>query len=119
MLDLEYLLLFGVPKNKWELFDGRVRWAFPFLDRDIADAHFAAWADTLKHWRGATGARAYDRAPANGSPRRVFRGDGIEMSLYPGCDRAWRRACRSRPISAYAARQAGSTRCRRRWSQIS
>jgi hypothetical protein len=26
MWDLEYLLLFGVPNNKWEILDGRVRW---------------------------------------------------------------------------------------------
>ena len=35
MWDLEYLLLFGVPSNKWEILDGRVRWAFPFLARDV------------------------------------------------------------------------------------
>ena len=37
MWDLEYLLLFGVPGNKWELLRSRVRWAFPFLSRDVAE----------------------------------------------------------------------------------
>ena len=40
MLGLEYLLLFGVPGNKWELIDGRIRWAFPFLDRNRVPVAF-------------------------------------------------------------------------------
>jgi hypothetical protein len=46
MWGLEYLLLFGVPNNKWELLRGRVRWAFPFLDLDVAQDHFAVWTRT-------------------------------------------------------------------------
>ena len=72
MWGLEYLLLFGVPENKWELFDGRVRWAFPFLDRDVAQAHFAAWTDTLQRWRGATRATVHETTTADGSPKRTF-----------------------------------------------
>jgi hypothetical protein len=80
---LEYLLLFGVPHNKWEMLDGRVRWAFPFLDRDVAQAHFAAWAETLKRWRGGAEATVCETPTADGSPRRILRFDGIEMSRYP------------------------------------
>ncbi len=49
MLGLEYLLLFGVPGNKWELIDGRIRWAFPFLDRNLAQSHFEAWTQVFQN----------------------------------------------------------------------
>jgi hypothetical protein len=81
--DLEYLMLFGVPGNKWELIDGQIRWAFPFLDRDAAEAHFATWANTLQRWRGARRADVHEATTASGSSRRIFRGGGFEMSLYP------------------------------------
>lgn len=48
---LEYMLLFGPPGNKLELLDGRTPCSFPFLDRAIADAHFASWAATLARWQ--------------------------------------------------------------------
>jgi hypothetical protein len=54
MWGLEYALLFGVPKNKPELIDGRTRCAFPFLKREMAEAHFAAWTETLRRWKGVT-----------------------------------------------------------------
>jgi len=83
MWGLEYLLLFGVPNNKWELIDSRVRWAFPFLARDVAQAHFAAWTDTLRRWRDGVEAAVRETTTADGSPKRVVRFDGVEMSLYP------------------------------------
>jgi Uma2 family endonuclease len=83
MLGLEYLLLFGVPENKWELLDGRIRWAFPFLDRKDAQEHFAAWTDTLRRWWNGADFAAHDSTTADGSPKRVVRFDGVEMSLYP------------------------------------
>jgi hypothetical protein len=68
MWELEYLLLFGVPGNKWELVDGRIRWAFPFFARDVAEAHFAAWSDTLRRWREDVKAIVHGTTTANGSP---------------------------------------------------
>lgn len=50
--DLEYLLLFGPPENKLELLHGRTPCSFPFLDREVADAHFAAWGRALARWQG-------------------------------------------------------------------
>src|SRR5262249_41010059 len=49
----EYALLFGLPSNKLELFDGEVPCSFPFSERSIADAHFADWAETLRRWKRA------------------------------------------------------------------
>src|SRR4051812_26348476 len=46
------MLLFGPPENKLELLDGKTPCSFPFLDRDVADAHFDAWAKTLACWQG-------------------------------------------------------------------
>src|SRR5208282_4850051 len=83
MWDLEYLLLFGVPNNKWEILDGRVRWAFPFLARDVAQAHFEAWTDTLLRWRNGGEPRVHETPTADGSQRSILRFDGVEMSLYP------------------------------------
>ena len=83
MWDLEYLLLFGVPGNKWELVDGRIRWAFPFLARDVAEAHFAAWSDRLHCWREGAKAIVHETTTVNGSPRLILRSDDVEMSLYP------------------------------------
>ena len=76
-------MLFGVPGNKWEILDGRVRWAFPFLARDVAQAHFAAWTDTLRRWRNGVEPTAHETTTADGSPRSIVRFDGVEMSLYP------------------------------------
>ena len=83
MWDLEYLLLFGVPNNKWEILDGRVRWAFPFLARDVAQAHFAAWTETLRRWRSGGEPTVHETTTADGSQRSIVRFDGVEMSLYP------------------------------------
>jgi len=84
MWDLEYLMLFGVPNNKWELWDGRVRWAFPFLDRDVAQAHFAAWAETLRRWRDSAEATVRETTTDDhGSPRDIIRFGGVELTLYP------------------------------------
>ncbi len=83
MLGLEYLLLFGVPGNKWELIDGRIRWAFPFLERDVAESHFEAWTETLSRWQNAGALQAHSTTTANGSPKQIIQFNGIEMGLYP------------------------------------
>jgi Uma2 family endonuclease len=83
MWGLEYLLLFGVPGNKWELLRGRVRWAFPFLARDVAEAHLEAWTETLSRMRGGATATRRESTTADGSNRRIVRMGGVEMSLYP------------------------------------
>jgi len=51
-LPLEYMLLFGPPENKLELWDGRTPTSFPFMDRSTADAHFASWSAELAQWQG-------------------------------------------------------------------
>jgi hypothetical protein len=51
MWDLEYFLLFGVPGNKTEIFRGKGRWVFPFLQRDQCEAHFDSWMRTLCRWQ--------------------------------------------------------------------
>jgi len=52
MWGLEYALLFGAPENKLELLDGQTPLSFPFPDRDMAEAHFAEWTETLCRWHG-------------------------------------------------------------------
>lgn len=52
MWGLEYPLLFGLPNNKLELVDGLTRCAFPFLERQQAEAHLADWIETLGRWKG-------------------------------------------------------------------
>jgi len=49
--NLEYMLLFGPPENKLELLDGKTPCSFPFIDRIVADAHFAKWATELARWQ--------------------------------------------------------------------
>jgi Uma2 family endonuclease len=83
MLGLEYLLLFGVPDNKWQVLGGRSRWAFPFLDREVAEAHFVEWSRALQVWKGAEPVVREKRA-AKGTARRVARIGDAEMTLYPG-----------------------------------
>jgi Uma2 family endonuclease len=80
MWGLEYALLFGVPNNKLELIDGRSRWAFPFLRREEAEAHFAEWVATLCHWRGV-------ESPAVRKGRKRWEaeagGFGLELAPLP------------------------------------
>ena len=80
MWDLEYLLLFGVPNNKWEILDGRVRWAFPFLAR-------ASRRPTSRPGRSiaplaeAVGNPRCTRPQRPTAPQRsIVRFDGVEMS---------------------------------------
>lgn len=51
---IEYLLLFGPPENKLEFLDGITPCSFPFVDRDMADAHFASWAEALARWQNVS-----------------------------------------------------------------
>ncbi len=79
MWGLEYALLFGVPNNKLELIDGRSRCAFPFRSREQAEAHFAEWSDTLRHWKGVRTTPAIHKAP------KQWRTEvqGFQLTLYP------------------------------------
>src|SRR5687767_4523361 len=53
MLGLEYGMLFGVPRNKIETWDGKSRWVFTFPSRDESEAHFHDWLTTLSRWKQA------------------------------------------------------------------
>jgi len=48
---LEYALFFGVPDDKLELINDTSRWAFPFLSRDEAEAHFQPWLEIFRRWK--------------------------------------------------------------------
>jgi hypothetical protein len=54
MWGLEYALLFGAPENKLELLDGRTPLVWPFPDREMGEAHLAAWTETLCRWQGVS-----------------------------------------------------------------
>jgi Uma2 family endonuclease len=79
MWELEYLLLFGVPNNKLELIEGRSRCAFPFLEREQAEAHFAAWTEALCRWQGVV------EPPPVRKGRRTWKVEvnGFAMELAP------------------------------------
>ena len=78
MWSLEYLTLFGVPDNKMELIDGRMRWAFPFRNREQAELHFERWLETLSQWK---------QKPAEPVQKKGMRWKssvaGIAMKLFP------------------------------------
>lgn len=76
---LEYALLFGVPSNKIELWDGAARWGFPFLSRDEAETHFQEWIETIRRWK------QIETPPPVGRSERTWRVDvgGIRMKLFP------------------------------------
>lgn len=78
MWGLEHLLLFGLPENKLEVFDGKTRCVFPFLDRVTAEAHFGAWLENLSRWRGAPVPAVADRGN-----RREAEIDGVTLTLFP------------------------------------
>jgi len=44
-------LFFGVPDDKLELINDTSRWAFPFLSRDEAEAHFQPWLEIFRRWK--------------------------------------------------------------------
>jgi Uma2 family endonuclease len=79
MWGLEYALYFGIPNNKLEIFDSRSRWAFPFMDRQQAEAHFANWLETLCRWK------AVSEAPAVRKGRKHWKVkvQGIRLELAP------------------------------------
>ena len=76
---LEYALFFGVPSNKIELIHGVSRWAFPFLSRDEAEAHFHEWLETFRRWKQV------ETPTAVAKRERKWRVQvaGIRMELYP------------------------------------
>src|ERR1051325_7000586 len=49
---LEYLLLFGLPENKTEIIDGRMRAVAPFRNLGDAEIAFDTWCCHIEHWRG-------------------------------------------------------------------
>jgi hypothetical protein len=84
---LEYALFFGVPSNKIELMDGTSRWAFPFLSRDEAEAHFQQWLETLRRWKQVdvptpilkSEGKSLAQAPGNWQAEVA----GMRMELFP------------------------------------
>jgi Uma2 family endonuclease len=58
---LEYLIVFGAPENKVEVFDGRTRLVFPFADRATGERHFAEWTAGLQRWLAADPPRIEQR----------------------------------------------------------
>jgi Uma2 family endonuclease len=53
MFDLEWVLYWGLPENKCELWDGCMHCVFPFASQGAAEHHFAAWAERLACWQQA------------------------------------------------------------------
>ncbi len=128
MWGLEYPLLFGLPENKLELIQGRTYCAFPFLEREQAEAHLLAWRDTLCRWKAVSpparvrkGARVW-RVEAAGftlnlhplpinlnvplafETFRTFYSTGWRRDLWegqpPGCESGWEPAYRHGDIQA-------------------
>ncbi len=52
MFNLEHLILFGLPENKLEWFDGRTLCHLPFAAREEAEEAFLRCAATLARWQG-------------------------------------------------------------------
>jgi hypothetical protein len=79
MYGLEYALFFGVPSNKLELINGFSHWSFPFASRELAEAHFTAWLETLCRWK------QIEPPPAVRKSRRRWqaRFAGIRLEVYP------------------------------------
>lgn len=78
MWGLEYALLFGVPNNKWEILEGRFRCACPFLDRELAEAHFATWTRTLCQWQDVSTVPSVRKKPREWQVEV----NGFAMTLY-------------------------------------
>ncbi len=79
MWGLEYALLFGIPNNKLELIYGRSRCAFPFLEREQAEAHFTDWIATLCRWQ-----QVLEIPPIRkGRKRWRIRVKGFALELFP------------------------------------
>lgn len=79
MFDLDYALYFGVPDNKIELLEGGSRWAFPFGNREDAEAHFQTWLQTVRRWKQIKKATPIRKT---GEYWKVNL-DGIRMELFP------------------------------------
>jgi hypothetical protein len=79
MYGLEYALFFGVPSNKLELIHGKSRWSFPFSSRELAEAHFHSWLETLCRWK-----QVDPRPPIRKSATRwKCKVNGLRMELFP------------------------------------
>lgn len=76
---LEYALFFGVPSNKLELINGYSRWAFPFVSRDEAEAHFGQWLETLGRWKQV------DKPAPIRKSEETWQAEigGVRMELFP------------------------------------
>lgn len=85
MWGLEHALLFGLPKNRLELFDGRTRLVFPFRTREEGEAHLEAWTQTLRRWKNIAA------TPTIKKGRRKWRTrmEHIELILYPRPIEMW------------------------------
>jgi Uma2 family endonuclease len=77
MWDCEYLLLFGLPENKWELFDGRMHCRFPFPSHEIAEAHLESWSAVLGRWK-----RRQAKVVASAEAVRSIEVGNFRLNLY-------------------------------------
>ncbi len=85
MWGLEYVLLFGIPKNKLELDRGRTRLVFPFREREDGEEHLASWTEALRRWKNIAA------EPAVRKGRRKWRigMEQFELILYPRPIELW------------------------------
>lgn len=72
---LEYLLLFGLPENKTEVMDGRMRTVWPFQELSHAERAFEAWCRQIERWREVA------REPSSAGAHKTDLG-GITLSRF-------------------------------------
>lgn len=77
MIDLEHLILFGLPENKLEWYDSRAHCRLPFASRDVAEAAFTRCAASLARWQGLNGPLQIARR--NGRWRAAAGGIKLEL----------------------------------------
>lgn len=85
MWGLEYALLFGLPKNKLELFDGRTRLVFPFRAREEGEAHLETWTETLHRWKNIATKPVFWK----GRKKWRMQMEQFELMLYPRPIELW------------------------------
>lgn len=77
MIDLEHLILFGLPENKLEWFDSRTSCRLPFASRTLAEAAFTRFTDTLARWQALD--RPLSIARRDGTWRAAAGGIKLEL----------------------------------------
>jgi hypothetical protein len=58
---LECPLLFGLPENKTEVIDGRMRTLWPFQEARDAERAYSAWSRQIERWRGGSSGISLER----------------------------------------------------------